>query len=323
MPKDVSINAMFYRARYYAPSLGRFVSADTIVPGAKRSREFNRYAYARNNPLTLIDPNGHQVPPSCTPGNSGICSSGTGGPYVVSIAGPQVQPLTVGTASSKNDVTYAAAPPRPDDGLYIVITSPTRTFLRGEGGVHASVEGPVVSGSFERRYFYQEFSDGTIVSGWETAVSAGLGPQVMGTGGSLGLEKSLGDNGVMETSLTASGKLFGAIEALGQVQGNQVMVGGSVQGPTGGAKISIYGGLDFGMEQHFITMQGYFDQIGGETGFLERHGRPGGQITFFARTAGPFEGGSVCAISGFSLLLQREQQWYRRRQLPMLPQVVP
>jgi RHS repeat-associated protein len=320
--KRVDATGLVYLgARYYSASVGHFVSADTIVPDPKLSRDFNRYAYGGNNPLTLIDINGHQVPPQCS--GSGICSTGTGGPYVVTIAGPQVQPLTVGTSQSKNDVHYAAAPPRPDDGLYIVVTSDTRTFLRGEGGVHASAEGPLANSSYERRYFYQQFSDGTTVSGWEQAVSAGLGPQAMGTGGSLGIERSVGDSGARDTSITASGKLFGAIEATGQIQGTQVMAGFTGKWPSGGGKISIHGGLDLGMEHHFITTQGHFDNLGGEAGFLELYGRPGGQISFFARTTGPFAGNGSCAISGFDLLLQREQRWYQRRQLPMLPKVVP
>lgn len=50
---------MFYNARYYSPLLSRFVSADTLVPEASNSQDFNRYAYVRNNPLKYIDPTGH------------------------------------------------------------------------------------------------------------------------------------------------------------------------------------------------------------------------------------------------------------------------
>jgi hypothetical protein len=50
---------MYYRARFYHPALGRFVSADTIVPEPGQPQDFNRYAYVRNNPLIYIDPSGH------------------------------------------------------------------------------------------------------------------------------------------------------------------------------------------------------------------------------------------------------------------------
>jgi hypothetical protein len=50
---------MFYHARYYAPTLGRFIQADTIIPNPGSSQDFNRYTYVRNNPLKYIDPTGH------------------------------------------------------------------------------------------------------------------------------------------------------------------------------------------------------------------------------------------------------------------------
>ena len=64
--EDVSINAMFYRARFYAPSLGRFLSADTIVPQAGNPQSLNRYSYVHNNPVRYTDPSGH-----CTPSEDG------------------------------------------------------------------------------------------------------------------------------------------------------------------------------------------------------------------------------------------------------------
>ncbi|MCP4360585.1 MAG: RHS repeat-associated core domain-containing protein, partial [Chloroflexi bacterium] len=42
------------------PVLGRFVSPDSIVPEPGSSGGFNRYRYARNNPLKYVDPTGHQ-----------------------------------------------------------------------------------------------------------------------------------------------------------------------------------------------------------------------------------------------------------------------
>ena len=40
-------------------SLGRFVSADTIIPDPTTPGDFNRYTYVRNNPLGYVDPGGH------------------------------------------------------------------------------------------------------------------------------------------------------------------------------------------------------------------------------------------------------------------------
>jgi RHS repeat-associated protein len=57
---DNSTGLMYYRARYYAPGLGRFISADTIVPSPQNPQTFNRYSYVNNSPLNLIDPTGHR-----------------------------------------------------------------------------------------------------------------------------------------------------------------------------------------------------------------------------------------------------------------------
>jgi RHS repeat-associated protein len=46
-------------ARDYDPRLGRWLSADTIVPNPANPQSFNRFAYVQNNPLKYTDPSGH------------------------------------------------------------------------------------------------------------------------------------------------------------------------------------------------------------------------------------------------------------------------
>ena len=43
-----------YGAREYSPILDRFISADTIVPGAGNPQNLNRYSYAPGNPMTVV-----------------------------------------------------------------------------------------------------------------------------------------------------------------------------------------------------------------------------------------------------------------------------
>jgi RHS repeat-associated protein len=49
---------IYYNARYYDPTIGRFISADTIVPNPADPQNFNRYSYCLNNPLKYVDPSG-------------------------------------------------------------------------------------------------------------------------------------------------------------------------------------------------------------------------------------------------------------------------
>ena len=58
--QDDSTGLTYMGARYQDPVLGRFISPDTIVPNLDDPQEFNRYSYARNNPVNNIDPTGHK-----------------------------------------------------------------------------------------------------------------------------------------------------------------------------------------------------------------------------------------------------------------------
>lgn len=56
---DSSTGLYFYNARYYDPVLGRFISADTIIPNPLNPQALNRYSYVTNNPLNYNDPYGY------------------------------------------------------------------------------------------------------------------------------------------------------------------------------------------------------------------------------------------------------------------------
>jgi len=52
-----SFGLLYFNARFYDPSLSRFVSADTIVPPGVQG--LDRYGYVNNSPLNFNDPSGH------------------------------------------------------------------------------------------------------------------------------------------------------------------------------------------------------------------------------------------------------------------------
>jgi len=56
-----STGLYYYNARYYDPTIGRFISADTIVQSMMNPQCLNRFSYALNNPLKYTDPSGHDA----------------------------------------------------------------------------------------------------------------------------------------------------------------------------------------------------------------------------------------------------------------------
>ena len=74
---DAATGLLFYGARYYDPSMGRFITADTETPGEGiQPQGLNRYAYVFNNPLRYTDPTGH-APQSKADGGSDVAKAST------------------------------------------------------------------------------------------------------------------------------------------------------------------------------------------------------------------------------------------------------
>ncbi len=75
---DASDGLMYYGARYYDAALGRFISADTIVPNIYNPQDLNKYSYVRNNPLKYTDPTGHMLTCDDDCGSEGMGEVGGG-----------------------------------------------------------------------------------------------------------------------------------------------------------------------------------------------------------------------------------------------------
>ncbi|HRL13889.1 MAG TPA: RHS repeat-associated core domain-containing protein [Aggregatilineales bacterium] len=59
--EDAATGLTYMQARYYDPVIGRFLSIDPVGFSPGRPDMFNRYAYAANDPVNLIDPDGQKV----------------------------------------------------------------------------------------------------------------------------------------------------------------------------------------------------------------------------------------------------------------------
>jgi RHS repeat-associated protein len=57
--ENMELDLLYYGARFYIPGLGRFASADSIVPNPMNPQSLNRYTYVLNRPLKFTDPSGH------------------------------------------------------------------------------------------------------------------------------------------------------------------------------------------------------------------------------------------------------------------------
>ena len=58
-PSDSVIGLSYFGARFYDPTVERFVTEDSVSGGREDPLSLNRYIYARDNPLGITDPTGH------------------------------------------------------------------------------------------------------------------------------------------------------------------------------------------------------------------------------------------------------------------------
>ncbi|MBI2397882.1 MAG: RHS repeat-associated core domain-containing protein [Xanthomonadales bacterium] len=74
---DTSTGLIYAQQRYYDPALGRFLSTDPMAVDMGAAGNWNRYAYAANNPYRYFDPDGRCTGSHIT-NDDGTCKS-TGG----------------------------------------------------------------------------------------------------------------------------------------------------------------------------------------------------------------------------------------------------
>jgi len=101
----------YYNARYYDPGIGRFISADSVVPNPYNSQAYNRYMYVVGNPIRYNDPSGH-VPdgPGSTDTDQSEPDPGAGGTIGPAAPGADYGERTVCISNGK----YCWKQPRPE-----------------------------------------------------------------------------------------------------------------------------------------------------------------------------------------------------------------
>lgn len=58
---DKETGTIYLRARYYDPTIGRFITVDSYLGKDNDPLSLNLYTYAHNNPINLFDPTGHNA----------------------------------------------------------------------------------------------------------------------------------------------------------------------------------------------------------------------------------------------------------------------
>ena len=56
--EDEDSGLLYMQARWMDPQSGTFLSVDPVVTNAADPQAFNAFAYARNNPVSYVDPTG-------------------------------------------------------------------------------------------------------------------------------------------------------------------------------------------------------------------------------------------------------------------------
>lgn len=74
---DVDTSFVYMQARYYDPTVGRFLTTDPMEPAVGNYFNFNRFAYADNNPVVNDDPNGQCTGSHVTDKAGNCADSGT------------------------------------------------------------------------------------------------------------------------------------------------------------------------------------------------------------------------------------------------------
>ena len=77
--QDAESNLYYLRARYYDPTIGRFISKDPVKGTLTLPQSQNPYAYSINNPINLSDPSGEFIPgvvAACAVAARAACADG-------------------------------------------------------------------------------------------------------------------------------------------------------------------------------------------------------------------------------------------------------
>ena len=116
-----------YQSRFYSPKLGRFLSADSLVPNPFNPQDFNRFSYVRNNPVRYIDPSGHVCSDPDAPNRT--CENGAKYPVNAKPLGASVVVIKPASPAGQD-----LQQKKPKGGGAVTATTTTTILVLTEGG---------------------------------------------------------------------------------------------------------------------------------------------------------------------------------------------
>lgn len=224
---DTSTSLYFYGARYYDPVIGRFISADPIVPNARDPQAFNRYAYVRNNPILYSDPSGHSWFSKHRRQIFDVGLQMFGGPIGISIG-------TYDLSKTKSGRNILAGE--------IVIGTAAATVACGGCGVGVGALAGELTGAYSAHRAGGDIFRGVVVGGIAGGSTAYLAGGINTETGSFWaqVEKNFGAGFI-------KGAAFGGINAYAGGKGDSqsilrgAIIGGTIYGSLSASKVLIFG----------------------------------------------------------------------------------
>jgi RHS repeat-associated protein len=116
--EEADFGLHYYVARWYDSSIGHFIQADTIVPGAGNPAAWNRYGYVMYNPVKYVDPSGHS--PACDGGSDQPSWCPTNSFHFAPITTFEFDPVLMRGGPGAVPITYAIQLEEDYDGVGLI-----------------------------------------------------------------------------------------------------------------------------------------------------------------------------------------------------------
>ena len=182
----------YFGARYFGSSMGRFMSPDEFGGHLEDPQTLNKYAYARNKPLSYVDPDGHDFNlAGCGGTNTATCQNNLVGTTSTDANGKSTFTATV-ISNGANDLQDQAG-----NSYSGTVTSAGVSFT--QNGSNTSYSGSWINGSADTSFtqtggalngFSFNFSQPNTATGQRLAGTFSYGDDMSASQAGAALEKA-------------------------------------------------------------------------------------------------------------------------------------